>query len=294
MARQFKRIYELTITTPNENRVITGLRVAFEITKSVLSFPNLARLEIFNANQTTISALQEQGAKISFNAGYEGAVELLFQGDVRNVLQRKSGVDRITTVFAGDGERDFQNAAFNKTFTSSVSISQAIQEVLKTFEEVSIGVVNGLPQVADKLRGQTLSGSSKDILDQFAKEYGFNWSIQNGEVVIVPQDEPLEGDDAVLINAATGMIGSPTLTRFGATISSYGVEVTTLLNPKLLPNRAIKIESLNAEVNIGNLYFQNIKKTTAEGFYKIQEVTFTGDTHDATWLAMVKGMSLNG
>jgi len=283
MARQYKRAYDLTILpTTGSYKVVSQLRIIFEITKSVLSFPNLARIQIYNPNSDTLSLLQKKFTKIVLNAGYESNLRLLFKGEIRNVYQTKIGTDRIVTIYAGDGEKDWQNATFNKTFTENVSISSAILEVLKTFEEVSLGVINGLPQVADKLRGQTLSGSSKDILDNFADEYGFNWSIQDGEMVIVPIEEPLQSNEAVLVNAATGMIGSPTVTEIGA-------DVTTLLNPRMLPNRAFKIESVNAEIQLGNLFFRKIPRTTAEGTYKIQEVTFKGDSREGDWLSSVKG-----
>lgn len=288
VARQYKRAYDLTIIpTDGEARVIKDLRINFEITKSILSFPNLCRLNIYNPNEDTLAALQKKFTKIVLNAGYEGDVRLLFKGEVRNVFQNRAGVDSLITVYAGDGERDWQNATFNKTFTENVTISSAIEEVLKTFEDVTVGVVNGLPQVADKLRGQTLSGSSKDILDQFADEYGFDWSIQDGEVIITPVESPLEGDEAVLVNAATGMLGSPTVTEIGA-------DVSTLLNPRLLPNKAFKIESVNVDIQLGNLFFRNIKRTTAEGTYKIQEVTFKGDSREGDWVSSVKGRIING
>lgn len=288
MTRQYKRAYDITIIPQDgEARVIKGLRINFEITKSVLSFPNLCRLNIYNPNEDTLAALQKKFTKIIINVGYEGDVRLLFKGEIRNVFQNRAGVDRLITIYAGDGERDWQNATFNKTFTENVTISSAIEEVLKSFEEVTVGVVNGLPQAADKLRGQTLSGSSKDILDQFAEEYGFDWSIQDGEVIITPIESPLEGDEAVLVNAATGMIGSPTVTEVGA-------DVTTLLNPRMLPNKAFKIESVNADIQLGNLFFRNIKRTTAEGTYKIQEVTFKGDSREGDWISSVKGRIING
>jgi len=288
VARQYKRVYDLTvIPTDGESRIISELRVNFEITKSVLSFPNLCKLVIYNPNEDTLSALQKKFTKIVLNAGYEGDVRLLFKGEVRNVFQTRAGVDSIITVYAGDGERDWQNATFNKTFTENVTISAAIEDVLKSFKEVTIGVVNGLPQVADKLRGQTLSGSSKDILDGFADEYGFNWNIQDGEVIITPVESPLEADEAVLVNSATGMLGSPTVTEIGA-------DVRTLLNPRLLPNKAFKIESITGDVQLGNLFFRNVKRTTAEGTYKIQEVTFKGDSREGEWTSSVKGRIING
>ncbi len=288
MSRQYKRAYELTvISNDGDVRIIKDLRINFEITKSVLSFPNLAKIVIYNPNQDTISLLQKKFTKIVLNAGYEGDIKLLFKGQLRNAFQGKTSTDRTITIYAGDGERDWQNAAFNKTFTENVSISAAIQDVLKTFKEVTIGTLQGLPTVADKLRGQTLSGSSKDILDQFAEEYGFDWSIQDGEVIITPIEQPLESDEAILISSVTGMLGSPTITEIGA-------DVTSLLNPKLLPNRAFKIESVSADVQLGNLFFRDIKKTDAEGTYKIQEVTFKGDSRDGDWVSSVKGRALNG
>lgn len=286
MARQYKRTYELTATSKTgEVRIIRNLRIIFEITKSVLSFPNLARIEIYNPNSDTISVMQERYSKISLSAGYEGNIKLLFKGEIRNSFETRSDVDKILVIYAGDGERDYQNSVFNKTFTESVSISQAIQEVLDSFEEITIGVIDGLPTGADKLRGQTLSGSSKDILDQFAEEYGFDWSIQDGEVIITPLEQPITNDEAVLISAATGMVNSPTITE-------VGVDVTTLLNPQLLPNRAFKIESLANDIQLGNLFFRSAPKTVGEGVYKIQEVTFKGDTRDGQWLSIVKGRAI--
>jgi len=162
MARQYKRVYELTVIPPGgEARIIRGLRVNFEITKSILSFPNLARITLYNPNQDTLSALEEKYTRIVLNAGYEGDLRLLFKGDVRNVFQTKTGRDRLLTIYSGDGEKSWQNATFNKTLSESLSFSSAIQEVLKTFSDVNIGTLQGLPQVADKMRGQVLSGSSK-------------------------------------------------------------------------------------------------------------------------------------
>jgi len=225
MSRQYDRSYELTIIPKDgETRTISALRVTFEITKSILSFPNLARITIYNPNKETLASLQKRFTSILLNAGYRGNVKLIFKGQIRNVFQSKEGPDRIITIYAGDGQQDWQNAIFNKTFTESVTISAAIEEVIASFKEITVGALQGLPLEADKLRGQTLSGSSKDVLDQFAEEYGFTWSIQDGEVVIVPFDEPLQGSEAVLISAVTGMINSPIVTEIGA-------DVTTLLNP---------------------------------------------------------------
>lgn len=288
MSKQYNRTYELLITNreTGETRVIRGLRLNFEITKSVISFPNLCRFTLYNANDDTLSLLQNKLTDVVINAGYFGNVRLLFKGQIRNVFQSKEGPDKMLTVYSGDGELDWQNSIFNKTFTANVSISEAIEEVMESFKNLSVGFIGGLPEDAKKMRGQTLSGSSKDILDDFAEEYGFNWSIQNGEIVVVPIEGAIDTDEAVVVNAATGMIGSPIVTEVGA-------NVKTLLNPSLLPNRLFRIESVNADIAIGNLYFRGVKRTTATGVYKIQEVTFKGDSREGEWTSFVKGRFLS-
>lgn len=286
MSRQFKRYCELVVSPEfGDTRVIKDLRFSFEITKSIIGYPNMCMLSIYNPNEDTIYSLSKKFTEISFNAGYEGNVRLLFKGQIRNVLNSRRGVDTILTIYAGDGEQDWQNSIFNKTFSESVSISSVIKDVISSFKNISEGSILGLPSEADKIRGQTLSGSSKDILNQFAKEYGFSWSIQDGEMVVVPDNEALDIDEAVVISSSTGMIGSPTITEIGA-------NVTCLLNPELMPNKAFVITSSSSEIEIGNLYFRRVPKTSAEGTYKIQEVVFKGDSRVGDFLSTVKGISL--
>lgn len=286
MSRFFKRDYLLRITAQDgEQREISGLALNFEITKSVLSFPNLAKITLFNPAPGTIAALQRRDTLIELMAGYEDNTRLIFRGRVRNVIQGRQGVDRAITFYSADGEQDWRNARIAKTYSESVDMQTVIKDVLSTFEDSTIGALEGLPDVSDKLRGQTLVGPSKMVMDQFAQEYGFSWSIQDGEVTTVGIERALSGLEVIDITPATGMLGSPTVTEIGA-------DVTTLLNNQLLPNRAFRIESVNADIALGNLNFRDIPRTTAEGLYKVQEVQFRGEFPRGAWTSAVKGLSL--
>ncbi len=286
MSRQYKRSYELVITPTNgEQRTITELRIIFNITKSVLSYPNLAKIDIYNPNQDTLSSLQRKFTKVVLNAGYDGELKLIFKGEIRNILQNKIGVNRVITLYAGDGERDWQNAIINKTYASNVPISNIVDDIVSTFKEVTRGVIEGIPNIAENLLGETISGSSKDILDRIARQYDLDWNIQDGEINIIQSDIPIGSLQSIVVNSLTGMIGSPTITEIGA-------DVTTLLNPNLIPNSSFTIESVNAQINLGNLFFRDVKRTSAEGSYKIQEVNFKGDSRDGDWLAIVKGRTI--
>lgn len=288
MSRQFRRACELVITTASGRQIsIREVRITFQIIKSVISTPNLAEITIYNLSHDTESALQDRFNRVTFNAGYEGNIKLLFTGEVRNVSKVRQGVDRTVTLYASDGERDFQNASFNRTYSASVQVSKAIRDIMATFTDATIGTLEGLPDVTDKLRGMVLSGTSRDLLDMLADEYGFNWSIQNGEVIATPRQVPLTTREAVYISSSTGMLGTPSVTEIGA-------DVTTLLNPLLLPGVAFQIDTNTSTLDLEGLLYERRPRTDANGLYVAQEVTFQGDNKEGNWISIARGALPNG
>lgn len=288
MPRQYKRAYTLTILNDTlGTKVVKNLRLRFRIEKNLYGLPNLGQLELFNANADTLSRLQTKFTKIILDAGYEGNVRTIFTGDIRNVFERSEGIDDIALIFAGDGEKAWQNSTFNKTLSENIAVKKVVEEIAASFSGISLGSLQGLDKPADKLRGQVLSGSSKEIMDTLARDYGFQWSIQNGELVTVPNASPLTDVDAVLVNERTGMIGSPTVTELG-------VNVTTYLNPEFIPNRAFIVESSFAENNIGGAQLRTIENVSANGLFKAFNVVFDGDTHGNNWFSTVDGRRVNG
>jgi len=285
MARQYKRKYTFTVTADGESRTITGLRVEFNVTKSLRSFPNLAKITLYNLSDETQAALESKFATVTLNAGYEGYEKLLFKGEIRNTTLLKQGVDSKVTVYAGDGQRDWESSFVNLTFDKKVKINAVIEKVARTMTYTSVEKVDGIANYSDKLRGQTLSGSTKDVLDSLAKNYDFQWSIQDGVFQAIPNNEIKDIDLAVKINQETGMIGSPTIT-------DQGVEVKTLLNPAIKPDGAIIIESTSANISKGNLFFREVKETRAIGQYKVYEITHTGDTHSDEWSSNILGIPI--
>jgi len=286
--RQYDRTYSLTVIPPDgEARLITGLRVGFTITKSTKSSPNIGVFRIYNPNTDTLAAFQTVGTEIVFNAGYRGLERLLYKGQLRNVTQTREGPDRIIVAYFGDGQQDWEVSTFNKTYEGSVSIKQILTDLVGTFKGLSLETIQDVPDIADKLLGQSLSGNTRDLLDTYAEEYNFSWSIQDGAVQIIPNEEPIANDEAVVITAATGMIGSPEITEIG-------VDVKILLNPAVAPNRLITIESAGVGVTLGNLFFrEGLPRSTANGTYKVLEVTHRGDTHGNDWFSEITGRSLD-
>ena len=296
MSRLFNRKYDLTIIPPDstEGKVIKGLRIVFKVTKSIISTPNLCEITLYGINDNTAALLGKKYTNIILNAGYESKVRLIYKGQIKNTFINKSGTEHTATIYCGDGEAAWESAIFNKTIASNVTIKSAIKDIVSTFSSVAQeaskvieGDTSALDSITDRLEPQTLIGSSKDILDKMAKDYGFEWSIQDSEVVILNEEQTLADAQAILIRADTGMIGSPTITEIGA-------DVVTLLNPDALPNKLIKIESASQDVAIQNAALRPIRRTKAEGLYKILEVVFSGDSRGDMWRSEIKGRLING
>ena len=283
MPLQYKRQYELLIGAAETGVRIIDMRVKFEVTKDLTGYPNLAKIQVFNLSKATRAKIENEFDSVIFNAGYENSVGLLFKGEIRNVTHLKQGVDTITTIYAHSGAKDFDTSKVNISFKEGTKIKNIVEHVISTFKEVTHGVVEGLDGLGDRLQGVTLSGSSKDIMDQLAQENNFEWSINDGVIDVIPKNKTI--DKTFVITNVTGMLGSPTITEIGA-------DVKTLLNPELIPNGKIKIESITAAISLGDLNFRNVNKTIGEGLYKIQKVTHVGDTHDNQWDSTIVGVTI--
>ena len=287
MTLQYKREYELSIFDRSVERIIRDLRLQFKVTKSLRSYPNLAEIRIFNANRDTQALLKQRLTKVKLQAGYGINRGLIFTGQIRNVARTRQGPDHITIIYAGDGQKDWERAYYNKTLQSNISISALIKDLASTFTETVLGELKGLTMPANKLRGQSLSGATRDILNTLGEDYGFQWSVQDGVFTTIPDEETSDSVVVTVINNRTGMIGEPTITEIGA-------DVKTLLNPALIPNGTFKIESSARNFQLGNLNFRSVPRTTATGFYKIFEVVHEGDTHEKPWYSSLVGRFISG
>lgn len=283
MSRQYIRAVELTIGNALTATVITGLRIQFTITKDLQGFPNLAEISIFNLSEDTRSKIQTEFENLVLKAGYEENLKTIFVGDLRNVTKTRMGPDIITTIFAADGNKDFSEGFYNKSFTDGSKITDIVNDVIGEFKEVSKGVVQGVSETAQKVFGGTFSGDSSEVLDQLGDENNFDWSIQNGKVDVIAHDSFV--DEQTLINSQTGMINSPIITEIG-------IDVKTLLNPSVLPGRLIKVESVTPNFNLGNLNFRDINKTLGEGVYKVIKIIHNGDTHSNNWDSTITGSQI--
>ena len=248
-------------------------RINFNIEMDNSSIPNKAKISIFNLSEASRTFLEQRDLICFLNVGYEssGLVNLFF-GDIdeENGLHvMRNGPDIITTIEAGDAEKTLRNAIINVGLSKGATNTQVINEAAKQLN-VSTSFRTNIREITYQ-NGFSEVAQARRVLDRLGAQAGFEWSIQGGELIIVgPEETDLQ--EAVLVTSKTGLIGFPVKTQ-------DKVEFTTLLNPRIRPNRAVRLES----VIFGDQIGENIKVT---------KVSFVGDTREGPWFCKVEGRTI--
>lgn len=280
MSDFFDRVIDLQM----ENFQVTGLRINFSVEKSLVGFPNLSNIKVYNLSEDSRNKVETQFKDIRLSAGYNDPI-LLFKGQIINVIHQKIGVDWITEIFCGDATKILNDATINKALAPGATTEQIYNELIGQLPGVTKGITEGLRNcISGKqslLRSLQLSGSVKAWIDAIAEACGFDFSINEGIAETTELNQPLTDVEPIIINQANGMIGSPERTEIG-------VSVKSLLNPNLKLARRIKIESISQAINIGNLFFRKIPPIRNEGIYRIDKLVHLGDTHDNQWETQIQ------
>lgn len=305
--REFGRRAQVVIGKAGKGLLVENLRIAFEVTKTNNGAPNVAIIKIYNLNPTNEAKVKKEYDDVLINAGYEGAMRLIFRGNIKHVYRyRDNGTDFITEIEAADGDHDYRNATINETLAAGTTNHQMIDRAAATF---SGGTTKGHVDVPAKtrLRGKVVSGNTRDVLEEVARDAGANWSIQDGQLTIVPTNKMLP-NQAIVIRSDTGMLGSPE-------INDKGITVKCLLNPQIAVNGAVqldnntikakrrkaeklqkpskhpkgldKLSTLQADegyiVDDPTQLSGEQARLSSDGIYKVIKITHKGDTRGQDW-----------
>ena len=242
------------------------LRMAFRVEKDLQSKPNKARLAIWNLSQDSRSDFQESGpVPVQIEAGYAGATQLLFSGDLQFAGSERQGPDWVTEFEAGDSANAHRTKRIQQKFAPGTQLKAALRAAID-----SLGV--GLGTVAQKLaegdfrgglqqfqKGLTLSGRTSDAIDKLATAAGFQWSIQDGQVVLLKPGEVLP-EQTLSLDFESGLVGSPDLGEGG------NIQARALLQPAISPGRQVDLTS-----------------ELVTGRFRVTKVTHSGDTWGTDW-----------
>lgn len=255
---------------------IEQLRVTFNIVRTAKREPDTCEFSITNGSETTRGAFARKPACARIEAGYDGDLRTLFIGDLIYASSRLEGTDWVTTAQLGDGMRGFANARIAQTFNAGVTVLEALEALAgKLGFTVPPNVRRDPDMQAQFAAGLTLAGAAQEQLQRMLTPYGYDWCVQNGQLVVLKSDEATPGN-AIVIDAARGLIGSP---ETGAPTKDQKIPITTfktLLNEQLLPGRLVSLTSRG---------FNN-------AVLKITKSTLAGDTRTGDFTTTCEALPL--
>lgn len=287
--------------SPATGLLIEGLRIQFEIQKTVYRTPNQALIKIFNLTQEHEKQIDKEFNDIILNAGYKGlpgdsqTMRLGFRGNIRFTHFHRDGNDHIAEINAGDGDKDFGGTLVNFTLAAGHSDEQTFAQLLTSMRATTQGHVHGKHLARQRIRGKAYSGQARDVLDKIARENDAHWSIQDGKLVMVPVDSVLPGA-AIAIDSETGLLGAPEINDKGITIKTM-MDLRIVPNGKLwLKNNEVKMAHLKA-AKTGQKRKLNGPATPIrldpDGVYKVYSVKHVGDTYGTDWYSECKCVALD-
>src|SRR5574338_628666 len=106
-----------------------------------------------------------------------------------------------------------------------------------------------------------IHGRAPEAFTQFTRAHGLEWSVQDGALQVLRHGDSV-APRATLLSSDSGLVGSPSVDHKGV------LTLRALIQPELLPGRLIAVESI-----------------AAKGTYRIEDVTFSGETHGTSWYA---------
>lgn len=272
MARLFGRRCKVLVGSVSLGNaiIVSGLRTAFKVERSLSKEPNTLDLSITNLSLQHRSMLQTKGIVVTVQAGYDYEVGNLFTGDARTVEHVREGANWVTRIKCGDGETAYANTHVSETFGAGSSVVDVVTSIAN---KMGLGLGNlteklstATAPITSFTNGYTAHGKAARELERLLEPLGYSYSIQDGSLLILGDRDVARGTAVALLNKNTGLIGSP---QHGTPEKKGGpatAKVRCLLRPVLKPGSFVQIEA-----------------ESMRGPFKIRKLTHLGDTAAGDW-----------
>jgi len=256
---QRQRIYELILgdyKSKNKDAIsITNLQITFDVSKSSDNKrkSNSANIEVVNLSESTLARLDSTeylGASLS--CGYEdtGLVNLI-TGQVTEVMTRRSGADKVTTIVIGEGYVELNQQYLRGVTPAGSTVEQVIEDIRTQMPGVVKGGYVGMNIKQQCIYGYPLTGTPRDMLNEVCEANRLEFRVDRDALYVT--DESMVSDKnlttAFILSENTGMVEIPFRTTAdgaklrGDKTKRRGVQVKALLNGRIFPGSPLVIKS---------------------------------------------------
>lgn len=283
MAQQWLRKFKLVVGDDEGNGLdLSDLHCRFEISQSMIQTPKSLVARVYNVSKETADKIEKEFVHVFLFAGYEENYGQIFSGQIRQkVYGRENNTDTYLEIIGTEGDAAYNWAFVNKTIAAGYSQKDVYSEIINPMRDFNVtqGVAPTFAEAVSP-RGRVMYGMCRDQLRTFGQTNNCDWSISDGKVEMTPSGEP-ESKEAIVLNAATGMIGLPQQTL-------NGVTVRCLINPSIKTRTLLKIDNASiqgyrfstSDIATDSLSYPD---TDADGLYLVYTVQYIGDTRGTPW-----------
>lgn len=285
---QRNRQYRLVIGDYNTGEAleITDLQVTFDISKSPdnKKRTNSASIECYNLSEEHLKLLDTDYPAAVFEAGYldTGGPKRLFAGQVTHVSTRKSGTDRITQVTMGSGYTNLNHQLLSEFVPEGQNAKVVVQKFIRAIG-ADRGVISGTNLNNPIIGGYPLSGTPKDMMDEFCEKYSCEWQLDDGVVYVHDKGRPNNEnfEQAYVISKYTGLIETPYRVSGDRQrskkdkVKKPGIQMKILLNPNIRAGDIIYLED-----------------TLITGWLKVESLRHSGGWRSPSWYTEIRATSL--
>ena len=244
-----------------EQITIENLRIKFKIERSLSKHPDVCDINVYNLSDRSRIDVESKPLRVQLDAGYRELPRLMFVGDLRFAMTELANETWDTLLQCGDGDRAHFGAKLSKSYGAGTPIKQVLKDVAGTMGLVLPKNVLQDPALdAQFSAGKHAHGRSRDLLASLLSPYGYTYTRQGGQIVVLRENETSPGE-AIPISEKQGMIGTP---EFGSPPKSGKpphIKVKLALYPELCPGQTIDLNS-------------RFKK----GLFRIEKARHEGDT----------------
>jgi hypothetical protein len=274
-----------------------GLAVVFRVKKNLKPEPNTVEIKVWNLSPATrhmleqpplfsgsgLSQTQIVGAlvgalngtatlpppllPVQLDVGYGGDNHTIYLGQLRGATSEIDGPNIITSISSGDSEQAFAAQRVNFTMPAQATAQQVFATAAQA---VGVGAGNVAQAIAAAKAttggpARKFMGAASRIFGQHARANGLQWSVQDGALQVMPIGQAVgTAATAVVLNAQSGLIGSPSIDNKGI------VKCEALIQPGLTPGLPLVIQSANVN-----------------GAFRIEDSEFNGATWGAPWTVTI-------
>lgn len=231
MSNLFRRKKQLIIN----NVVMPDLEIDFNIAFNADDEQPVNDVSIVNLTPETIRGIGN-GQTVILNAGYGDNIGNLLIGKISDVATSSSGVDRTLKLMVAPDANVILSTTVSKSYAPDTMASFVVKDLLN-----GIGLEVGTIKLNADIcytDGKVFSGTVDAALKEIVQATSSFMFVRCNIIYIV--DSVYEIDTGILLNASTGLIGSPEVVDING---AKGYKITSLLNPMLTLGSVFRLES---------------------------------------------------